>query len=456
MIKIKKIGISEVKYCDNKIFSYKSYRETFKLQDNLPPFRKIHNIIVNSEVKNEKIINNSVLITIFLEVKIIYTSYKDANLYVFIKNIVKPLKISIPHNIKEELLLKIENNILRPNINIYNINAIIIEEKIIEIGFFLLGDFKSMENEDVIFSASFNNLKNNIFMLKSENNELIQKTFYENENIIFETFEKNLLIVKEENKTNKIYSIDNKNKEVEINLPYNLENIVFAQESIFKSYLIITKENNSGKLYVLDNESLIEITNKINIKTLPIYNFRSNCMLYMCQVNNENYLVYESLVYENNFKYKLENNITIEALEISFYTLSYYGKYIGYVLNENNLIIVKTNENYKEEIYIPLNKHIIKEIQFSKNEKLIILLIERNNCEDLYIYNILDKKFKKVTSNIDGYKICSFYINNIESYIYFCNNSFGNFDLYKISLNDFEIKETLHLDADNIKILATN
>lgn len=455
---MKKVGLSTSNELDSNIFSYDSYQERLKIQDGLPPLKKIYNIIINSEVIRRKFKASKLLITILVEVKIIYTSYMNSKLYVSNKNIIKSLILKLPINISEEVILGIENNNIKVNINIYDVNGIIESDSDILIGFFIMATLPTIETEDVMFIASFNNLKDNIYTLEGAGKELVQNTFYCSEYIDFADYENELLLIKQKKDCKGIYIIDS-SKIIEIKLPYKLSNPVHINEVQLNTYLITDMESEKCILYILLNEALFEIANGINVEKnkFPIFNKRDNSVLYIGETDNKSLLIYSKLT-ENKEKdsvYKLENYIEIYALGIEYYTLSYYGKYIGYVLNKDKVIIIVTNTRFEEEVTIPLKEYSIKKIQFSKNEKLLILLIRKDNCDDIYIYYILTKRFKKVTNNIDETIISSFIINNIDSYIYISDNSRGCFNLYKVSLSSFEVKETLILDADNIKILGT-
>lgn len=501
---INKIGLSTFNEDNINIFGYKNLRESLEIEEAMKKIFKVHNIIIDNEVIMQKVKNNIAIITMLLNVKIIYTSYKLETLYVLEKKLIKSVKVKMPLGISEEAISKIENKSIKPEIYIYNVSADVQSTKIINLSIFITVAFQSLNHESMLLLIASDNLKPNLYEFKTRTKEFIQKTFYEDENIVTATFGENILYIKEEKQEYFLCEIINENI-IETLLPYEIENPITINKLSNNTYIITwIKYANYIVSKLLNGRLSTLFVKEINVENLPMYNSRDNKILYTqesyegtdliyCEAQssgennsfmnsehdinnlirsdheisnlmiskeqNRNYndsLDFGEFEDLNNFEVKFEADSIVRSNFIKKYSMSPFGKFVGYTIENNNchkLFLYCTENGEALEINLPLNKFQIKTISFSKREDVLLIVTIVNLCENIYMYNILDKSLSRVTRNSGETIISDFYINNINNCMYISQNDTCDFNLYIIALNNFEIKDIIYLNASNLKII---
>lgn len=465
------IGIFKATEKNSRLFTYhKIDHRVCNVADNI---EKIHSTIISKEVigveieecslwiKNTEKVVYELFIIVDIEYKIVYSLKNDTMLYAINHNHREFIKVRLPIEISKD---SIEDFLNKHNICDYiNIEdlKLHINNNYISVSGYMLLVLKELEKEELALQLSSEALDNNLFITNSSGDFLEQKTFNLNNNYISVNFydDKCLYIQKGEINSG-LYELDrNSNKERDIEpIGMNLcwtSILHLAHNKYLATYFnskICTLSDGTGfSLCIIKDNKVINIDNNIVVseKNTPRLSRDKSSFIYVKRENSsEKLYIYNNILSKNKCLLGTKKILQIQISEDSKYAMVLVMGKKG-----RNIFISNTINNNIQEISIPIIDCKIKDVYFFNSTKILVV-IHRDLRDDLYMYNITEDSFEKLTNNSKGKLISSVMITNIERAIILAIKDTDGYNLYKFEIYSKRLVKLLDLNAKSIEIIS--
>lgn len=466
-----KIGIEKCSRKNIKFFSILSPTKKISTLKNQNTINSIISIMVvcdvidteiidfNDNISNDYNLNaiSTINVLLRLNYKMIYHSREDKKLQVIndIDYHITQIKV---RSYLEGSSIKQLNHLKKLKISSFveNIDATIVDENNVMINPYLLVDIGYIKSFTLAYIFSQGSSQNNIFISYEDGTKLTQLTFSSSvkyKNLCWSLFSNEVAyLTNEDNYTSiNLFNVNSK-KNKKIPLHFNFDYISSFCYTSNENMLLCAKSSNSYDLYRLNIttnkiEKIFNASNELN-KYKPKFSLKQQKIYFILEEKENQSLCCINL---NGLDFKKISQNT----KILDYSVSYDEKYVvvldRYKDDIDKLYLVSLDTNKKRELNIFNKKHIIKKAIFSNKKNELGLIINMDNKDDIYIYDLDDMSIRNLTRNEEGINICDFSFNIGSDTIYYASDERCSYDINSIDLNLYKKSNLISSGCDKVK-----
>lgn len=439
-----KIGINK---CDKPLlhFSKVFKSSTVVIDSNLPPIKNIISFMICPTYEDLSVddkLECKLKMFFNVNIKIIYSTYKDNGLYVINKIFNFLDHINIPRVIDGiDSTIAFAAKKITPKTYVENTHIKILNERSIIVSYFFINEACITPSYTLAFLLNNINDSFNVFFSYNDGSNLTQKTFTKNikyKNLLWCPKSDELAFIANFDGNDNIYIIS-KNSINPIRL---IDNIPFANVKNF-----VFKDSNTI-LYTLDTGFMTDIYS-FNIRNKKNTNltksngiFNASNPLYSKNTGHIYFIKNEStntiLSCMNSFGENITN--LLSNFNIIDFTISYNDDYIGIITNNDTVKSLNLFNCKNRTISTLPFEDIFKDItsiKFSPSSYFLAFITKYENKDDIILYNIFSKTFKNITMNDANMFISNFDFDFNGNSIYYFKHASGESSLVKFSLEKF-------------------
>lgn len=431
---IKKLGLS--KYIEKDIHLKKKIylKKNIKFNEILGHIYKVQNVMVNVTKINEELRkDNSLDIFFAIELKVVFLDVDDSRVKVLSEVIYQTETIIIEEKILRHGLKPGEifiEDIKVSNEGLNNITIALIGEVVINI----------LELDNLSFVSWLKSGEENIFTFDKNLKKLNQLTFFVDNKIKdAKSYDDDITFIN----NNELYKItENKLGTFDFD---HINEYVYLEWIKDNDFLLGILEGAYVSIYKYRSPFLDFITRDIIEFIRPIFIRERNELYYFKLDNTEVQLV--GLNLDEGIEHSILN------LEGSIKDFKYKNNHFYFLQEvEFRQVILVFDDSFRhvETINFPGFLGKASEIKVSSDNEIIIVKVKGDN---LILYNVKSKGFRDLTRHKEEVTISSFEIDDLGKFLYVSDNSFRDFNIYKINIDTLEKIEFIELSADKIEFI---
>lgn len=462
-----KIGISKCNKNKLKYFKIYSPFEKITLDSGFKPINNIVSFMVSPKVIDLDVLDfilssKSALVNVSVELtyKIIYSSKDSKNLHIIDHKCYHIIKIKMPYYI-DGLTIHQLLNLKRIKIEIYieDVSISLQGNKLILISPYILTEVVTLPDYVLALNIEMFNGENNLFVSFKDGSRLVQKTFSRNikyKNLSWCPYNTEIGYLSNEGGQFGLYTLNIKNKNpFKIKLDFHLGEIQSFCYTSNDTIAFSSLSNEVYEIYIINTKTMAirKLTNSIHGFSCisPKFNSKSKKIFFVNKQPDGDYL---SSINEDG----MELNFICKKPYIADFNIHSSGDYIVLLANDNTTdtyktFIVDSNGINEREIICLKEKHTIKKVLFCPERDFLALCISYDGRDNIYFYDLKTNYVRNITQNKEGVYISDFSFSFSGNILYYSCSKRGNYDVYSISLDDFNVKSIINCFSKNISLV---
>ena len=452
---MKVIGITELKSIDEIIINENFIKRTFNIDNLEGKIRRIFKLTVIPRIINVSKLEDSesARILFLLKLRILYLVENEPKIQIFESSIIKEITVKIP------IGLDIGNNetsartLEKFAVEVKKIKATIEDTCAISTNFWTIITLQCARAGDYWFSVTSDTSSENLFYWDNVKKELIQRTFFNRNNIINLDISNGsgYILTVEENRKN-IYCIEN-NRITKVPFIYDDGEMLYVIRDYNNQLIIAIEILNKVSIYIYNNgrfEIFIENIFK-NIKAIYV----ENSFIYVRKVAESFQVIRTYCECKNESNYiKVREEIILESNEIiNVIKISNNKKFLAILLDNSKGLIYDLNGNLENEITLKKFENKIEDIYFTHDRNIILIKVIQNEWNDIIVKYLNNEFYENITDNNARTIISSVFALYDMSYVYLSDNSMYGYNIYRINMKSLEKELLLELNAKSVKFI---